>query len=137
MKNQIFLTITLSCLSYLPLVGQTIEKSKISAQEILSMEESEAFNKIEKLKKEDTAELITQIRSIARKDYKEIDKFYLLISHLESIKAIEEEQARLKSLNLVYGLGLLLIVGLLAYVLYSQRKTIQNLNQLLSPDTNK
>ena len=66
-----------------------------------------------------------------QKEYPNIDKFYLLISHLENIKAIEEEQTRLKSLNLVYGLGLMLILGLLGYILYSQRKTIQNLNQLL------
>ncbi|HMV41159.1 MAG TPA: hypothetical protein PK079_05630 [Leptospiraceae bacterium] len=95
------------------------------------MNESEAFRVIEKLRKEEASELITQIRSVVRKDYKEIDKFYLLISHLETIKAIEEEQARLRSLNLVYGLGLFLVIGLLLYVLVSQRKTIQNLNQLL------
>jgi hypothetical protein len=107
------------------------QKSKINAAELLQMQESDAFKAIGKLSKEDSAELITQIRSLARKEYQNIDKFYLLISHLESIKAIEEEQARLKSLNLVYGLGLALILGLLAYILYSQRKTIQNLNQLL------
>lgn len=95
------------------------------------MQESEAFNAISKLSKEDSAEIITQIRSSARKEYPNIDKFYLVISHLESIKAIEEEQARLRSLNLVYGLALLLVLGLLGYILYSQRKTIQNLNQLL------
>ncbi|MBP7284454.1 MAG: hypothetical protein KBA66_22905 [Leptospiraceae bacterium] len=95
------------------------------------MGESQAFNTIAKLNKTDVAELITQIRGTAKKEYPNIDKFYLLISHLENIKAIEEEQTRLKSLNLVYGLGLMLILGLLGYILYSQRKTIQNLNQLL------
>jgi len=106
-------------------------KTKLTANELLQMQESEAFNAISKLSKEDSAEIITQIRSSARKEYPNIDKFYLVISHLESIKAIEEEQARLRSLNLVYGLALLLVLGLLGYILYSQRKTIQNLNQLL------
>lgn len=106
-------------------------KSKVTAAELLQMGESEAFKTIGKLSKEESAELITQIRATARKEYQNIDKFYLVISHLESIKAIEEEQARLKSLNLVYALGLVLVMGLLGYILYSQRKTIQNLNQLL------
>lgn len=106
-------------------------KSKVTATELLQMGESEAFKTIGKLSKEESVELITQIRATARKEYQNIDKFYLVISHLESIKAIEEEQARLKSLNLVYALGLVLVMGLLGYILYSQRKTIQNLNQLL------
>ncbi len=107
------------------------QKRKVTAEELLNMGESQAFNTIAKLNKTDVAELITQIRGTAKKEYPNIDKFYLLISHLENIKAIEEEQTRLKSLNLVYGLGLMLILGLLGYILYSQRKTIQNLNQLL------
>ena len=107
------------------------QKRKVTAEELLNMGESQAFNTIAKLNKTDAAELITQIRGTAKKEYPNIDKFYLLISHLENIKAIEEEQTRLKSLNLVYGLGLMLILGLLGYILYSQRKTIQNLSQLL------
>jgi hypothetical protein len=106
-------------------------KPKFTGAELLEMPESQAFNSIAKLTKEEAAELITQIRSQYRKDNPEIDKFYLLISHLEAIKSIEEEQARLKSLNLVYAMGLALLLGLLGYILYSQRRTIQNLNQLL------
>jgi hypothetical protein len=124
-----FLTILI--LLIFPVLLFAEDKSKVTATELLQMEESAAFNSIGKLSKEEAAELITQIRGTARKEYAQVDKFYLLISHLESIKAIEEEQARLKSLNLVYGLGLFLVLGLLGYILYSQRKTIQNLNQLL------
>ncbi len=125
-----FLTILLLLIFPILLFAQD-GKSKVTAIELLQMEESAAFNTIGKLSKEDAAELITQVRGTARKEYAQVDKFYLLISHLESIKAIEEEQARLRSLNLVYGLGLILVLGLLGYILYSQRKTIQNLNQLL------
>jgi len=126
-KNGIILILIL-----LPLLLVSQEqKRKVTAEELLNMGESQAFNTIAKLNKSDAAELIIQIRGTAKKEYPNIDKFYLLISHLESIKAIEEEQTRLKSLNLVYALGLVLILGLLGYILYSQRKTIQNLNQLL------
>lgn len=129
--KKIYIFILLNLFFLISLSSQEMTKSKVSAEDILKMNESEAFRVIEKLRKEEASELITQIRSVVRKDYKEIDKFYLLISHLETIKAIEEEQARLRSLNLVYGLGLFLVIGLLLYVLVSQRKTIQNLNQLL------
>ncbi len=129
--KKIYIFILFNLFFLISLSSQEMTKSKVSAEDILKMNESEAFRVIEKLRKEEASELITQIRSVVRKDYKEIDKFYLLISHLETIKAIEEEQARLRSLNLVYGLGLFLVIGLLLYVLVSQRKTIQNLNQLL------
>jgi hypothetical protein len=123
--------LTILILITFPILLFAEDKPKVTATELLRMEESAAFNAIGKLSKAEAAELITQIRSSARKEYPQVDKFYLIISHLEAIKAIEEEQARLKSLNLVYGLGLSLVLGLLGYILYSQRKTIQNLNQLL------
>jgi hypothetical protein len=123
--------LTLLILATFPILLFAEDKSKLSATELLQMEESAAFKVIGKLSKVESAELITQIRSIVRKENPQMDRLFLLASHLEAIKAIEEEQARLKSLNLVYGLGLSLVLGLLGYILYSQRKTIQNLNQLL------
>ncbi|NBU98299.1 MAG: hypothetical protein EBS19_08835, partial [Spirochaetia bacterium] len=81
--------------------------------------------------KTQSEELITQIRVIARSEYKEIDKFYLLISHLETIKAIEEEEKKLRDLNTVYGLGLFIFVGLVGYSLFAQRKSIQAIEEHL------
>ena len=106
------------------------QSNKISVKELFSMEESKSYQIIAKLNKEQTAELITQIRSEYRNDFKELDKFYLLISHLESIKAIEEEQTRLKSLNLVYILGLIMFLGFLFYTILSQKKAIKQLETL-------
>lgn len=107
------------------------EEKKITSSELLEMEESKSFLVISKMNKEDVASLITQIRSDVRKEYKNIDKFYLLISHLESIKAIEEEQARLKSLNLVYILGLLLVCCFLGYIIFSQRAALKKIETLM------
>jgi hypothetical protein len=106
------------------------QTNKISVKDLFSMEESKSYQVIAKLNKEQTAELITQIRAEYRNEFKELDKFYLLISHLESIKAIEEEQARLKSLNLVYVLGLILLLSFLFYIILSQRKAIKQLEIL-------
>jgi hypothetical protein len=107
------------------------QEKKLTSSELLEMEESKSFLVISKMNKEDVASLITQIRSDVRKEYKNIDKFYLLISHLESIKAIEEEQARLKSLNLVYILGLILILLIFAYIIFSQRAALKKIETLL------
>lgn len=106
------------------------DKKNLSVKDFFSLSEQESFNYISKLTKEETASLITLIRSDARKDYKDIDKFYLLISHLESIKAIDEEQERLKGLNLVYQISLALILILLGYIIYSQKKTISEIKNL-------
>ncbi|MCB1160810.1 MAG: hypothetical protein H7A25_25225 [Leptospiraceae bacterium] len=103
----------------------------MSAEELLQMDLDKVFPIIEKLNKEETAALITQIRSTAKTSYKDIDKFYLLISQLESIKAIAIEEKRLKDLHLVYGLGLFLFSSVLGYVIFSQRKIIQSLQQYL------
>lgn len=101
------------------------EKSPITAKELLSMETDKAFELIGRLNKPQTSELISQIRLQAREEYKEIDKFYLLISHLESIKAIEEEDKKLKDLNLVYFLALTLFSAFIGFSLFSQRKSIR------------
>ena len=109
---------------------QSQEKS-INPKELLEMDSDKAFEIIGKLNKIQSEELITQIRVIARNEYKEIDKFYLLISHLETIKAIEEEEKKLRDLNTVYGLGLFLFVGLVGYSLFAQRKSIQAIEEHL------
>lgn len=98
------------------------EKTKLSARELLDMKMDSAYASIEGLSKEDSQELITQIRSIYRESDPSIDKFYFLISHLEEIQAIEKEQARLESLNIVYALGFFLFMGLLAFIWWNQRK---------------
>jgi choline-glycine betaine transporter len=51
---------------------------------------------------------------------------------LESIKAIEEEEKKLKDLNLVYILGLFLVVFVIGYTLFSQRKTLETIKRLSS-----
>lgn len=103
------------------------EEKTISAKEILKMDIDSAFELIGRLNKTQTAELITQIRLVAREEYKDIDKFYLLISHLETMKAIEEEEKKLKDLNLVYGLALGLFVVLIGYNIFSQKKSLQKI----------
>ena len=108
------------------------QSRKPDVQELMQMDLDSAFGYIHKLSKTETDALITQFRVEARKDYKDIDKFYLLISHLENIKAIEEEHKKLKDLNMVYLLGLFLILGLTGYLLYSQRKILESIRQINS-----
>ncbi len=105
------------------------QEKKVSASEILQMQTDSAFEIIGRLNKTETAALITQIRAEAKKEYKDIDKFYLLISHLEKIQSVEEEQKRLKDLNTVYILAMGLFSGLLLYVYFRQRKLIQSLER--------
>ena len=110
----------LTLLSPLSLFSQ--EKPKLNAQALLDMKMDAAFASIEGLTKEETKEIVSQMRAIYRDSNPNIDKFYFLISHLEEIQAIEKEQSRLESLNLVYALGFLLFMGLLIYIWWNQRK---------------
>lgn len=121
---KIFLLVSYLIFSTIQLAA---DEKTISASEILKMDIDAAFEMIGKLNKVQTEELITQIRVIAREDYKEIDKFYLLISHLETMRAIEEEEKKLRDLNLVYGIALALFVVLVGYNIFSQKKSIQNI----------
>lgn len=105
------------------------EEKKVTASEIMQMQTDSAFEVIGRLNKTETTALITQIRAEAKKEYKDIDKFYLLISHLEKIQSVDEEQKRLKDLNLVYLLALGLFSGFLLYVYFRQRKMIQSLER--------
>ncbi len=113
--------------SNLSLIAQN--NKNLTATQVLNMPLDEAFQEIRNLNKEETKVLIDQIRVEARKDYPNIEKFYLLISHLESIKAIEEEKSRLKDLNLVYASGLILFLFVLLYVLYSQKQALLKIQQ--------
>ena len=106
------------------------DQKKASAKDLLNMNMDSAYGTIEKMSKEESQEIITQIRALYREKDPEIDKFYFLISHLEEIRAIEKEQSRLKSLNWVYSLGFLLIMGLLVYIWLHQRKIQNQLERL-------
>lgn len=104
----------------------------MGAKEYLNSDLDRVFPILQKMKKEEAATLITQIREESRKEWSNADKFYFLISHLESIKAIEEEQERLKSLNEVYFIGVLLLSGFLVFSIFRQRALIRKINAQLN-----
>ncbi|EMY76770.1 hypothetical protein LEP1GSC060_3234 [Leptospira weilii serovar Ranarum str. ICFT] len=103
----------------------------MSAKEYLDSDLDQIFPIVQKMKKEEAAILITQIRETSKKEWPDADKFYFLISHLESIKAIEEEHERLKSLNEVYLIGALLLSGFLVFSIFRQRSLIRKINAQL------
>ncbi|PJZ69937.1 hypothetical protein CH373_13180 [Leptospira perolatii] len=107
------------------------ESPKYNAKEFLSKDLDSIFPIIQKMSKKDADILVAQIREEARKSWAGSDHYYFLISHLASISAIEEEQNRLKGLLWVYALGLALFGGFTLYVIYSQRKLIRELNEIL------
>ncbi|MDV6234204.1 hypothetical protein CH379_000980 [Leptospira ellisii] len=109
-------------------------KPVMSAEDYLKADLDRVFPVIQKMKKEEAAILITQIREEAKKNWKDADKFYFLISHLESIKAIEEEHARLRSLNEVYLIGSLLLGGFLIFSIFRQRNLIRKINSRLGEE---
>ncbi|XDD50420.1 hypothetical protein AB3N59_00980 [Leptospira sp. WS92.C1] len=114
-----------------PILTETVTKPVMGAKEYLNADLDTVFPIIQKMKKEDAVILITQIREEAKKSWPDSDKFYFLISHLESIKAIEEEHTRLKSLNEVYLIGSVLLAGFLVFSIFRQRSLIRKINSQL------
>ncbi|TGL78361.1 hypothetical protein [Leptospira yasudae] len=106
-------------------------KPVMSAREYLNADLDRVFPIIQKMKKDEAAILITQIREESKKEWPNSDKFYFLISHLEGIKAIEEEHERLRSLNEVYLIGTLLLSGFLVFSIFRQRTLIRKINAQL------
>ncbi|TGK02965.1 hypothetical protein EHQ53_05730 [Leptospira langatensis] len=104
---------------------------KISAKEFLEMKLDAVFPLIQNMNKKEADVLITQIREEARKSWAQSDNYFFLVEHLTTIRAIEEEQNRLKGLAWVYTLGLALFGGFVLYVLFRQRKLIRELNELI------
>ncbi|EQA43877.1 hypothetical protein LEP1GSC050_3168 [Leptospira broomii serovar Hurstbridge str. 5399] len=115
---------------FLPITAEE-QRSPLTAKEFLSKDLDSVFPLIRDLKKKEADVLISQIREEARKNWSQADQFYFLVNHLSTISAIEEEQSRLKGLIWVYILGLALFGGFVGYVLYRQRKLVQELNELL------
>lgn len=103
----------------------------VTAKEFLEMKLDAVFPLIQNMKKQEADVLLTQIREEARKSWAQSDNYFFLLDHLTTIKAIEEEQNRLKGLLWVYVLGLALFGGFVLYVLFRQRRLIRELNELL------
>ncbi|AKH78627.1 hypothetical protein [Leptospira interrogans] len=111
--------------------ADTTSKPTMSAKEFLNSDLDRIFPFLQKMKKEEAVVLISQIREESKKEWPKADNFYFLISHLESIKAIEEEHERLKSLNEVYLIGALLLGGFLVFSIFRQRILIRKINAQL------
>lgn len=109
-------------------------KRALKVEELFLGDQDAVLSSIEKLSKEESQELVTKVRKEARKDYPQIDRFYFLISHLEEINAIEKEQARLKSVFWVFGLGFLLFSGFVVLLILRINRLSQEVNQLIAED---
>ncbi|EMJ99768.1 hypothetical protein AB3N61_01115 [Leptospira sp. WS58.C1] len=110
---------------------ENLPETKLTAKEFLEMKLDSVFPLIQNMSKQEADVLITQIREEARKSWAQSDNYFFLVEHLTTIKAIEEEQSRLKGLLWVYVLGLGLFSGFVIYVLFRQRKLINELNEMI------
>jgi uncharacterized membrane protein len=98
----------------------------MTAAEYLSLEKDQIFPKLGKMTKDEAKILSNEVLQEARKSYNQADHFYYLIQHLESIRAIEEEQSRLKSVFWVFGLVMIVFFGYVGYLIYQLRQFAKN-----------
>lgn len=105
------------------------------ARELLAMEGLAAKEAIKDLSEAEARELVTQVLYLAREKNPDIDRVYLLVQHLEAIRATELAQRRLNSLLWVLGLTLALFGVFLIYVLFDQRRTLREVRALIDADS--
>ncbi len=105
------------------------------AQELLKMPVEQANEKIKYMNPNQTAELISKIRHIARPKNPDMDRLYLLIRHLANIQSTALAQKRLENLLWVIGLSLFLFCSFLVYILITQKQVMNLLTKATKQKT--
>lgn len=104
------------------------------ARRLLELPQDQLPAEVERLSADQAAELVSQIRFLGRPENPQIDRLYIVLRHLESLRATELAQRRLNNLLLVLGLTLVLFTAFLVYVMLDQRRSIRTLQSLLQTD---
>ncbi|MCR9143600.1 MAG: hypothetical protein NXI24_15235 [bacterium] len=103
------------------------------ARGLLNMPVEEANEAIKKFNAKEAEILNTQLLALIRPRNPDVDRVYGLIRHLESLRADAQAQNRLDTLLYVLALTLLLFTGFLIYVIIDQRRSLRELQKLLTP----
>ena len=105
------------------------------ARELLAMEGLAARAAIEQLSEQEAKELVTQVLYVARPGNPDLDRAFLLVQHLEAIRATALAQRRLNSLLWVVGLTLGLFTLFLIYVLFDQRRALRDMRAMMDSES--
>lgn len=110
----------------------------LSAAEYLSLPDHVARERAGALSAEETIQLLADVRQQIRPRNPDLDRVYLAIEHLESLRATQIAQKRVDRLALAVGVGLLLIVAFQLWIFLDQRRQIQSLQRWIaaSPGSN-
>jgi|GEM_PF-4310762 len=129
MRHSVVFLLGLSCLTSASSLSSQSQKS-LEARELLNSTPDKVLSRIERLSKEETKELISQVRQIAKQEYAGSESFYFLISHLEEMQAIQKEQERLQSVFWVFGLGFLLFGGFVLHLIFRMNRISREIQTL-------
>jgi len=92
------------------------------AEILLSLSEPEQKARLERLSASDADSILSHLRQRYRKDFPEVDRLVLVIAHLETVKATQLADMRLRHLLLVFVAIQLLFIGLFAFIVIQQRR---------------
>ena len=99
------------------------------AREFLTMDESRLPDALAKIDVHEARALIEQVRSVVREKNPDMDRFYIVIRHLEAMRATELEERRARHLWLVLFITVGLFASYLTYVVLDQRRLLRKLGE--------
>ncbi len=99
----------------------SIKVQKI-AKSILEKPITKSLEDIKNLDVDTATSVLSQVRSLLRKNNPDLDRVYLILSHLENMQATALAQKRLHNLVIVIFLSLFLFSSFLFYSWWDQKK---------------
>lgn len=101
------------------------------SRKLLTLPLQEALSMIKKLSTAEAAVRTSQIRYLARKRNPDIDRLYIILRHLETLRATELAQRRLDNLLWVIAMSLLLFSSFLFYIYINQRRAFRDIQNIV------
>lgn len=100
-----------------------------ASRRLLKLPSQQAIQEIKKMTAKQADRYISEIRFLVRKDNPDLDRVYLILRHLESLKATALSQKRLNNLLWVIAISLFLFSSFLFYIYLNQRSVLKHLEK--------
>ena len=100
------------------------------SRKLLALPPQKAITAIKKMSVSEAVVRISQIRHLVRKDNPDIDRIYLILRHLEELRAADLAQKRLNNLLWVIALCFLLFSSFLFYIYIDQKRSLRDIESI-------
>ncbi|MBX7058627.1 MAG: hypothetical protein K1X75_11225 [Leptospirales bacterium] len=104
-----------------------LSAAPLDAESFLNLPDEQAREQVGRLTPEEINDLISALRLHVRRSNPDLDRFYLAMEHLESMRATEIAQKRVDRLALAFACMFALIVAFQGWIFIDQRRLTRRL----------